>query len=530
MIGSLPYLTLSLTEMEMIHQKTLDLLAHTGIYIDHDGFLTKLREAGAEVDFSTRRAVIPHDMVQSAMLSQSGPASRLHTSSERSPASLLNGVGNSRGYGEAEGSINTTGPGKASGSGKAADSGGKDLLFNFGGSALYVNTSDSLGRREAGFADFEEIVRFGNGHPRIRAVGGPPVQMVYNEQGCEIPPPLRVLSGMTYLAKHTAKPGVSEINTRRDVFYARELNNILHASGSPAAAPSAKSGEAPLYSPIEAAFLNFRCTISPLKIGFETADVLYALAETGLPIRIAPMPLAGATTPVTVASALMIANAEIIGTLTALEAVASRSPQEHLMLSGILNMKTGGAAFSAPNVMLQDIGMAQLYRHYYDIPLIAASDYIDAPAPSYQSGHERALKILASGLTGCLYPSIGQLEAGLICSPVQACLDIDAFDWTARFLKGIEVTEETLCTELIADRGIGGHFLDADHTLDNFRQEFFFARCPGPDSVSRKSMLEQAEEEVASLLEKTPVFTRQPEVIKEIESLHTHELHQRGFK
>jgi len=120
MIGSLPYLTLSLTEMEMIHQKTLDLLAHTGIYIDHDGFLTKLREAGAEVDFSTRRAVIPHDMVQSAMLSQSGPASRLHTSSERSPASLLNGVGNSRGYGVGNsrgyGVGNSRGYGEAEGS------------------------------------------------------------------------------------------------------------------------------------------------------------------------------------------------------------------------------------------------------------------------------------------------------------------------------------------------------------------------------------------------------------------------------
>lgn len=496
-----PYMTLSVPEMEIIHNRTLDLLDETGMFIDHDDLLKRLMDSGADVDLSARRVRLPHDLVRATLRALCGPASRMN--STNTPFSTHSDAEHRAGVGLGS-PLSPLYPAQEK----------NTLHFNFGGSALYVTSEDNTGRRPAAFTDFEDVIRFGNGHPRIGTIGGPPLQMTHDASGSEIHPSLCVLEGMTYLAKHSPKPGVSEINSRRDVLYAKELNTIINPSGSSD----------------DTAFLNFRCTISPLKLGAETADVLVTLAEAGLPIRIAPMPLAGASTPVTAASAILVANAEIIGTLTALNTIALRSAQEHLMLSGVLNMKTGGAQFASPNVVLQDIGMAQLYRHYYDIPLLAASDYIDAPFPSYQSGYERALKILASGVTGTLYPSVGQIDAGLVCSPVQACLDMDAFDWTTHFLRGIDVTEETLCFDLITERGIGGHFLDADHTLDHFRSELFIPHFPGPDTADRRTMVEKAAEEVASVLEKTPVFTRSPEVIREIESLHAHELHQRGYK
>ncbi|NQT60012.1 MAG: trimethylamine methyltransferase family protein [Bacteroidetes bacterium] len=473
-----PLLLLEPHEMETLHERTLDILAETGLYIDHDGFLHKLEAVGAEIDYTHRTAKFPRKLVHDAVKKTSGKKALLH----HNPAQEV-----------------------------LLERPVKPLMFNFGGTALYVNGSDRKSTRIAKYADLERMVRFGNGHPRILSVGGPPVQMAYDENENEISANQRLLAGMTYLAKHCAKPGVAEIDSRRDVLYAEKLNEIIGNNQK------------------KDSFLCVRCTISPLKIGFETADVLYTLAERKMPLGLAPMPLAGATAPVTIASALLIANAEILGMITALDAVACESAQEHIMLSGILDMRNGGANFSTPDAVLQDVGMAQLYSTYYDIPLLAPTDYIDASYPSYQSGYERAMKVAVTTLANCVYPSVGQLGAGLICSPTQACLDMEAFDWAAHFLKGIEVTEESLCVDLIKERGIGGHFLDADHTFDNFRSELFIPKTSNIGQGEIKTLVDLAEEEAEKIITETPLYSRDSAVCREIDTLYACELKERNL-
>lgn len=473
-----PLLLLNTNEMETLHERTLDLLADTGLYIDHDGFLNKLEAVGAVIDYTHRTAKFPKKLVHDAVKRTSGKNALLHNNIVQE--ALL-------------------------------ERPEKPLMFNFGGTALYVNGSDRKSKRKAKYADLERLVRFGNGHPRILSVGGPPVQMAYDKNENEIPANQRLLAGMAYLAKHCSKPGVSEIDTRRDVLFAEKLNNLIGNSQK------------------KDSFLCVRCTISPLKIGFETADVLYTLAERKMPLGLAPMPLAGATAPVTIASALLIANAEILGMITALDAVSSESAQEHIMLSGILDMRSGGANFATPDAVLQDAGMAQLYTTFYDIPLLAPTDYIDAEYPSYQSGYERAMKIAVTTLANCAYPSVGQLGAGLICSPAQACLDMEAFDWTAHLLKGIEVTEESLCIDLIQERGIGGHFLDADHTFENFRSELFIPKKPMIDQGETKTQIELAEEEAEKIIAETPRYSREPALCREIDTLFACEIKERNL-
>ena len=45
-----------------------------------------------------------------------------------------------------------------------------------------------------------------------------------------------------------------------------------------------------------------------------------------------------------------------------------------------------------------------------------------------------------------------------------------------RYLRGIEVNEETLAVDPVRSAGIGGNFLDQPHTAEHFRQEFFMPR------------------------------------------------------
>ena len=321
---------------------------------------------------------------------------------------------------------------------------------------------------------------------------------------------------MVYAAKHCTKLSWNEINNIDDVRFAARLGSLL------------MDGE-DLYrqNPV---FLCVKCSISPPKIGPDSADILWEFAQRELPFGVAPMPLAGGSSPVTPAATLLIANAEILGMIVALYAVGSASKHEHLALTGIMDMQTSIASFSPPNVVLQDVALAQLYSAFYGIRCDAATDYIDAKFPGYQSGSERAFKIATLLASGVVYPSIGQLKSGLVCSPEQACLDIEAFDWMQRYLRGVEVSEETLCVDLIRERGIGGHFLNSEHTLDHFREELFLPRLADRNAGKTEDMVEKAREEVAQILSQTPVFKREESLCREIDRLYDAEVKRRNSR
>jgi trimethylamine--corrinoid protein Co-methyltransferase len=214
--------------------------------------------------------------------------------------------------------------------------------------------------------------------------------------------------------------------------------------------------------------------------------------------------------------------------IIALFVAGSVSKQEHLALTGIMDMQTGIASFSPPNVVLQDAAVAQLYAAFYGIRCNAATDYVDAKFPGYQSGSERALKIATLLAAGVVYPSIGQLKAGLVCSPEQACLDIEAFDWIQHYLRGVEVSEETLCIDIIREQSIGGQFVDTRHTLENFREELFLPILADRSANCVKDMVEEARDQVARILAQTPVFRRDENLCREIDRLYEKEVNRRA--
>jgi trimethylamine--corrinoid protein Co-methyltransferase len=192
-------------------------------------------------------------------------------------------------------------------------------------------------------------------------------------------------------------------------------------------------------------------------------------------------------------------------------------------------MQTTIASFSSPNAVLQDAGLSQLMKRFYGLShSIAPTDYIDAKYPGYQSGSERALKVAALASCGDALPSVGQLKNGLICSPEQACLDIEAFDWMHHFLRGIEVSEDTLCLDLIRERGIGGSFLETDHTFSHFREELFMPKLADRNAQTTCDMVGKAREEVSKILAATPEFSRDKAMCREIDRLYEHEVRRRN--
>ena len=75
---------------------------------------------------------------------------------------------------------------------------------------------------------------------------------------------------------------------------------------------------------------------------------------------------------------------------------------------------------------------------------------------------------------------IGQLDSQQSLSMEMAVIDNDIAGQLRRAQKGVPVTDETLAMEVLEEVGVGGSFMMADHTLENYREQIHY-----PDVIHR---------------------------------------------
>jgi trimethylamine---corrinoid protein Co-methyltransferase len=213
-------------------------------------------------------------------------------------------------------------------------------------------------------------------------------------------------------------------------------------------------------------------TVSPL--GFMTSSLEMALvfADEGMPLNLAPMVIGGATGPMTIWGNAVLENAELLGTNFVIHALTGRmggyGAGNHTM-----DMRTTLCSFGSPNQALLGIAAAQMARHYgwYGGSNSALSD---SCMPDYQCGFEKAFNGLFAVLSGCAGIGCqGIVGADQGVSLEQLVLDNEWLDAYNYVLSGIEPDDEAL--ELIQKIGIGGNFLQEDHTMLNMRRNIWEA-------------------------------------------------------
>ena len=139
----------------------------------------------------------------------------------------------------------------------------------------------------------------------------------------------------------------------------------------------------------------------------------------------------------------VISNAEILGVMTAIKAYNPDTPVCGGAISGVLNMATISVNYSAPEAILMDLGLAQLYRRFYKLNCGVGAGYIDAKYPSTQSGIDSVFKTLCSVFGGNITYPAGLLDAGKMFCPEQAMIDIEIAKSINKFMNGIETVSYT---------------------------------------------------------------------------------------
>jgi trimethylamine--corrinoid protein Co-methyltransferase len=144
-----------------------------------------------------------------------------------------------------------------------------------------------------------------------------------------------------------------------------------------------------------------------------------------------------------------------------------------------MNMRSGSPDFGAIGTSLHQVARAQLARRY-SLPCGAlACGVSSSKTIDFQCGYEKAISVLTAAMCGSNVIWLhGGIHGELTHHPVQAILDDDIAGMIGRFIRGIEVNEDTLAVDLIDSVGpIPGHYLNTEHTRKWWAREQFVPKA-----------------------------------------------------
>ncbi len=260
----------------------------------------------------------------------------------------------------------------------------------------------------------------------------------------------------------------------------------------------------------ERPFVSFiTLMMSPLLMEVTYTDFLIEVAKCGLPLATPSEPLAGANSPVTLAGTITLNNAESLGGLILSQLINKGNPTIYGSTSSIMDVRTGTYVAGNIESALINAGCAQMAQHY-KIPMYGTGGMSDSKVVDAQAGYESASTAMVVALSGCNYihDAFGLLEFCTTLSYEKMVVDNDSVGMALRAVKGVEVSEETLATDIIKEVGPGGHFLDHPHTVEHVRKEFYFPKLSDRqqrvvwEEEGSKDTFTRAHEEARRILEK----------------------------
>jgi trimethylamine--corrinoid protein Co-methyltransferase len=214
---------------------------------------------------------------------------------------------------------------------------------------------------------------------------------------------------------------------------------------------------------------SLTCTTSPMILG-KTTDAAIEFSRAGCPPFLMPMPLIGATSPMTVAGAALLGNAQVIALATVLQLAAPGSPLCYSTEPMAMEVQSGlfqGLYPAADLVRAAHVQMAK----YYKIPIFVGGWGSCSKLPDVQAGYEKAFSAFLCYLSGAdMTSGPGLLENWTVLSYEQLIIDHEMFTMMADMLKGFPIDDDSIPIDVIKEVGHEGHYMGKKHTLDHFRQ------------------------------------------------------------
>ncbi len=413
-----PVEVLSESDIEMIHETSMEVLEQVGMRVDCPKTRALLKENGNRIDKDTTHVRFDRGFVEE-QVAKAPSGFRLHS---RNPDRYV-------------------------------DYGGNNIIFASVGGPAFVNDLDN-GRRPGTLEEFKKGIRilqsincchFANNG--IFACMDQPASKRHLDTLSTLFTQMDKAIGASVLGRGRAQDSV-------------DMACIVHQTN-----PDGLKEK-----PVLVGNIN---TNSPLVLDTEMAQGAWTFAENGQPMIVTPFTLSGAMSPATIPGALVQQNAEALAGIAFLQTVNPGTPCIYGTFTSNVDMKTGSPAFGTPEYVKATLASAQLGRHY-KLPIRAsntnASNVVDAQA-AYES--QMSLWACVLGHVNHINHGFGWLEGGLSASFEKFIVDAEMVQMLIESLKPMEISKETLGLDAIREVGPGGHFFGAADTLTRYDTAFY---------------------------------------------------------
>jgi len=215
-------------------------------------------------------------------------------------------------------------------------------------------------------------------------------------------------------------------------------------------------------------------TISPLKMCTQSTRIMQEAIRHGIPVALSSAPMAGSTSPVTMAGTLAQLHAEQLYGITLCQLTSPGAPLLYGGIPATANLSTMGYRGGAVECGMMNAAIHQL-AHHIEVPNYNSSGLTDSKLPDSQAAYEKSLTTLLAAMAGSNYihHAAGMIESMIAVAYEQYIIDDEIIGMTCKVLKGIEVDPEHLALEVIDSVGPGGNFMTAPHTMTHMRSEYF---------------------------------------------------------
>lgn len=264
---------------------------------------------------------------------------------------------------------------------------------------------------------------------------------------------------------------------------------------------------------------------SPLNHSKTAIEKLLLAAEKKIPVIYTPCPIAGATVPMTLAGALVVAVAD---SLSGLVAAQFRAPGAPFITGGVLStmdMASTIYTYGSPEFSLLEAALTDL-SHFYRIPMFSTAGCSDSKVFDEQAAAEAMMSIFSAALSGAnLVHDVGYLENGLIGSYEMLVASDEFIGMAKHYVKGVEVSPETLAVDVIDKVGPGGNFVAEKHTKKHFREVEWFPKLMNRqnladwESSGSKPMRQRVNDRVKEILSTHKVPPLSDKVEKTVEKI-----------
>jgi len=221
---------------------------------------------------------------------------------------------------------------------------------------------------------------------------------------------------------------------------------------------------------------NNTFVVPPLRWAEESALSMAEQARHGFPITLLSAGQAGATSPAALAGSLAQALAECLAALTCVNLISPGHPCIMGMWPFVSDLRTGAMSGGSGEEAVLNAASAQIIN-WLGLPSGVAAGMADSKLPDNQAGHEKALTVSLAAHAGSniIYEAAGMLASIMAGSHEALVIDNDMLGAINRTVRGIEITPETLSTEVIKEVIDGaGHFLGHEQTLSMMQSEYTY--------------------------------------------------------